>query len=182
MAPLTQKSPLPARAPEVIRLLKEEYPDARIALVFSNPLECLVATILSAHEQPSAPSSVVDSMPPYGGSFWTKLRHGFGNVVHGIQRAAPWIRKGIAAAERYGPQALALMGAGNIGGPSDAKTIQLHPPRKGRQKRKFYDSSDDDEEQGGCVACPDGLADDAGVGVVSSDSLMKRIRLGSHVS
>jgi endonuclease III len=48
MAPLTQKSPLPARAPEVIRLLKEEYPDARIALVFSNPLECLVATILSA--------------------------------------------------------------------------------------------------------------------------------------
>jgi endonuclease-3 len=48
MAPLTRKSPLPARAPEVIRLLKEEYPDARIALVFSNPLECLVATILSA--------------------------------------------------------------------------------------------------------------------------------------
>jgi endonuclease III len=48
MAPLTRKSPLPTRAPEVIRLLKEEYPDARIALVFSNPLECLVATILSA--------------------------------------------------------------------------------------------------------------------------------------
>jgi endonuclease III len=48
MAGLTRKSPLPTRAPEVVRLLKEEYPDARIALVFSNPLECLVATILSA--------------------------------------------------------------------------------------------------------------------------------------
>ena len=48
MAGLTRKSPLPARAPEVIRLLKEEYPEARIALVFSNPLECLVATMLSA--------------------------------------------------------------------------------------------------------------------------------------
>jgi endonuclease-3 len=48
MARLTRKSPPEARAPEVIRLLKEEYPEARIALVFSNPLECLVATILSA--------------------------------------------------------------------------------------------------------------------------------------
>ena len=36
------------RAPEVIRLLREEYPDARVALRFSNPLECLVAVILSA--------------------------------------------------------------------------------------------------------------------------------------
>jgi endonuclease III len=41
-------SPLEARAPEVIRLLEEHYPDARVALEFSNPLECLVATILSA--------------------------------------------------------------------------------------------------------------------------------------
>lgn len=45
---LTRTDPPEARAPEVIRLLKEEYPDARIALAFSNPLECLVATILSA--------------------------------------------------------------------------------------------------------------------------------------
>jgi endonuclease-3 len=48
MALLTRKSPPEARAPEVIKLMKEEYPEARIALVFSNPLECLVATILSA--------------------------------------------------------------------------------------------------------------------------------------
>jgi endonuclease-3 len=45
---LTRRSPLKQRAPEVIRLLEEEYPEARVALEFSNPLECLVATILSA--------------------------------------------------------------------------------------------------------------------------------------
>ena len=33
---------------EIIRLLKKEYPDAKIALNYSNPLELLVATILSA--------------------------------------------------------------------------------------------------------------------------------------
>jgi endonuclease-3 len=32
----------------IIRTLKEEYPDAKTALVFSNPLELLVATVLSA--------------------------------------------------------------------------------------------------------------------------------------
>ncbi|MGH2739277.1 MAG: endonuclease III domain-containing protein, partial [Actinomycetota bacterium] len=45
---LTRKSSLIERAPEVIRLLKKEYPDATVALTFTNPLECLVATILSA--------------------------------------------------------------------------------------------------------------------------------------
>jgi endonuclease III len=48
MAGLTRGSPLKQRAPVVIRLLEEHYPDARVALEFSNPLECLVATILSA--------------------------------------------------------------------------------------------------------------------------------------
>jgi endonuclease-3 len=37
-----------ARALEVIELLEKEYPDAKIALHYSNPLELLVATILSA--------------------------------------------------------------------------------------------------------------------------------------
>jgi endonuclease III len=46
--PLTKTSPPEERAPEVIRLLREEYPDARVALRFSTPLECLVAVILSA--------------------------------------------------------------------------------------------------------------------------------------
>lgn len=40
--------PIEARAPEVMRRLRDAYPEAKVALVFSNPLECLVATILSA--------------------------------------------------------------------------------------------------------------------------------------
>jgi endonuclease-3 len=47
-APLTRTSSPEERAPVVIRLLREEYPDARVALRFSNPLECLIAVILSA--------------------------------------------------------------------------------------------------------------------------------------
>ena len=45
---LTRHSPPEERAPEVIRRLKKAYPDAKVALIFSNPLETLVATILSA--------------------------------------------------------------------------------------------------------------------------------------
>jgi endonuclease III len=45
---LSRNDPIERRAPEVIRLLKERYPEARVALRFSNPLECLVAVILSA--------------------------------------------------------------------------------------------------------------------------------------
>ncbi len=45
---LTRGSPPDQRAPEIIRRLKRQYPDAKVALKFSNPLECLVATILSA--------------------------------------------------------------------------------------------------------------------------------------
>jgi endonuclease III len=36
------------RAGRIVRLLKKEYPEARCSLNFSNPLELLVATILSA--------------------------------------------------------------------------------------------------------------------------------------
>jgi endonuclease-3 len=45
---LTRESSPQERMPEVVRLLKDEYPDAKTALNFSNPLECLVAVILSA--------------------------------------------------------------------------------------------------------------------------------------
>jgi len=45
---LARTDPIEVRAPEVIRRLEAAYPDARVALRFSNPLECLVATILSA--------------------------------------------------------------------------------------------------------------------------------------
>ena len=48
MAKLTRESPIEERAPEIVRRLSKAYPDAHVALRFSNPLECLVATILSA--------------------------------------------------------------------------------------------------------------------------------------
>jgi len=32
-----------------IELLRKEYPDVRVTLIHSNPLELLIATILSAH-------------------------------------------------------------------------------------------------------------------------------------
>jgi endonuclease-3 len=41
-------SPIESRAPEIVRVLSEAHPDAHVALNFSNPLEMLVATILSA--------------------------------------------------------------------------------------------------------------------------------------
>ena len=45
---LTRTSPIEERAPEIIKRLSKAYPDAHVALNFTNPLECLVATILSA--------------------------------------------------------------------------------------------------------------------------------------
>jgi endonuclease-3 len=45
---LSRTSPKEERAPVIIRRLKKAYPSAKVALNFSNPLECLVATILSA--------------------------------------------------------------------------------------------------------------------------------------
>jgi len=45
---LTREDPIEQRAPEIIRILSETYPDAHVALNFTNALEMLVATILSA--------------------------------------------------------------------------------------------------------------------------------------
>ncbi len=45
---LGRDDPIESRAPEIVRVLSETYPDAHVALAFSNPLEMLVATILSA--------------------------------------------------------------------------------------------------------------------------------------
>jgi len=36
------------KAEDIIKLLKKEYPNVKLALIFNNPLELLVATILSA--------------------------------------------------------------------------------------------------------------------------------------
>jgi len=46
--PLTRGSPIEQRAPEIIKRLSKAHPDAHVALHFTTPLECLVATILSA--------------------------------------------------------------------------------------------------------------------------------------
>jgi endonuclease III len=45
---LSRDAPVEKRAPQIIARLAEAYPDAKVALHFSNALECLVATILSA--------------------------------------------------------------------------------------------------------------------------------------
>ena len=45
---IDRTAPAEERAPVVLRWLAKTYPDAEVALDFSNPLECVVATILSA--------------------------------------------------------------------------------------------------------------------------------------
>lgn len=45
---LNATSPAQERLPEIVRLLRELHPDATCALDFANPLQLLVATILSA--------------------------------------------------------------------------------------------------------------------------------------
>jgi endonuclease III len=45
---LTPDSSIQLRAPEIVKRLSKAYPDAHVALNFTNALECLVATILSA--------------------------------------------------------------------------------------------------------------------------------------
>jgi endonuclease-3 len=45
---VTREDPPEKRAPAILRRLKKAYPDAHVALDFTTPLECVVATILSA--------------------------------------------------------------------------------------------------------------------------------------
>jgi endonuclease-3 len=59
---LTRDAPIEGRAPEVIRRLEAAYPDAKVALNFSNPLECLVATILSAQSTDEKINEVTASL------------------------------------------------------------------------------------------------------------------------
>jgi endonuclease III len=46
--PATREDPAEKRAPDALRRLKKAYPDAHVALDFTTPLQCVVATILSA--------------------------------------------------------------------------------------------------------------------------------------
>jgi endonuclease III len=59
---LNRDDPIQQRAPEIVRRLSEAYPDARVALKFSNPLECLVATILSAQSTDETVNRVTESL------------------------------------------------------------------------------------------------------------------------
>ena len=52
----------PVEAAEVIRRLEAEYPDAKIALNYSNPLELLVATMLSAQCTDETVNKVTSSL------------------------------------------------------------------------------------------------------------------------
>ena len=59
---LDRTSPLEQRAPEVIRILKEEYPEATVALRFSTPLECLIAVMLSAQSTDKKVNEVTEPL------------------------------------------------------------------------------------------------------------------------
>ena len=59
---LNRRSPLKQRAPEVMRLLKEEYPEATVALRFSTPLECLIAVMLSAQSTDKKVNEVTEPL------------------------------------------------------------------------------------------------------------------------
>jgi endonuclease-3 len=59
---LTRDSPLEERAPEVILRLEEAYPHATVALRFSNPLECLIAVILSAQSTDKKVNEVTETL------------------------------------------------------------------------------------------------------------------------
>jgi endonuclease-3 len=59
---LTREDPIEQRAPVIIRKLSEAYPDAKVALNFTNPLECLVATILSAQSTDETVNRVSETL------------------------------------------------------------------------------------------------------------------------
>jgi endonuclease-3 len=60
--PVDRSSPASERAPVVMTELRGAYPQARIALNFSTPLECLVATVLSAQSTDVMVNQVTDRL------------------------------------------------------------------------------------------------------------------------
>jgi endonuclease-3 len=59
---LHRDDPVELRAPEIVRRLSEAYPDAKVALRFTNPLECLLATVLSAQSTDETVNRVTESL------------------------------------------------------------------------------------------------------------------------
>ncbi|MGH2734769.1 MAG: endonuclease III domain-containing protein [Actinomycetota bacterium] len=61
MAPDRDSAP-DERAPEVLERLRQAYPDAGIALNFSNPLECVIAVVLSAQSTDAKINEVTETL------------------------------------------------------------------------------------------------------------------------
>lgn len=60
--PPDRNAPAPERAKAVLRRLRNEYGEARVALNFSNPFECVVATVLSAQSTDTTVNEVTKSL------------------------------------------------------------------------------------------------------------------------
>lgn len=60
--PPGRHSPASERVPLILRRLRRAYPDARIALDYTTPLECVVATILSAQSTDVGVNKVTKSL------------------------------------------------------------------------------------------------------------------------
>jgi endonuclease III len=59
---LTRRHGARKRAPAILESLRQAYPDARVALRFSNPFECVVATILSAQSTDATVNEVTKAL------------------------------------------------------------------------------------------------------------------------
>lgn len=60
--PADRSAPATERISSILRRLKRAYPDATIALDFSNPFECVVATVLSAQSTDAVVNQVTKSL------------------------------------------------------------------------------------------------------------------------
>jgi endonuclease-3 len=60
--PPDRSAPAAERRPLIFRRLRKAYPEARIALRFTNPLECVVATVLSAQSTDARVNLVTRSL------------------------------------------------------------------------------------------------------------------------
>ena len=62
MAPPDRDAPAADRLPHVLRRLRKAYPEAKIALHYTTPLECVVATVLSAQSTDAKVNEVTSDL------------------------------------------------------------------------------------------------------------------------
>ena len=60
--PIDRNAPASERTPEILKRLKKAYPDARIALKYQTPLECVVSVILSAQSTDALVNTVTPGL------------------------------------------------------------------------------------------------------------------------